>query len=223
MTNEVFWAAVQGIGTILAAMAAILALVIAARQLSELIASNRLLAASNDAMTESNIALSRPFVVVDFEFSTSVTRKGDAFGTAVFVMIRNDGSTPAHNLTMTTDRPFAPASSPDTDGWHKSLADLNRLMNGETVLRSLTNTRPLRYYLDGEELFGVSDEPAPSWRVEVRYEDSMGREFLDTFALEVEAWRLSAILVDPLERIGKYIDSVAHEVKALTSEIKSRH
>lgn len=219
---ELFWVALQGIGTILAAIAATIALVIAGRQLGELIASNKLLAASNDAMAESNISLTRPFVVVDFEFNSSVTRKGDTFGTSVFVMIRNDGKTPAHNITMTVDHPFAALSEPSTDGWRKSIEDLNRLMDGKTVLQSLTNTRPLRYYLDGTELFGEADEPAPCWRINVRYENGDGREFYDSFTLEVEPWRRSVVVADPLKRIGKFVDSVAHEVKGLNSTIKSK-
>lgn len=218
-----FWTAVQSIGTILAAIAAIIALMIAGRQLGELIASNKLLAESNKAMTESNVSLTRPLVVVDFEFKSSVDRKGGTFGHSVFVVVRNDGKSTAHNLTMTVDSPFAPVSEPSTEGWRKSLEDLNRIMDGNTVLRSLTNTRPLRYYLDGTELFGVADELAPSWRVEIQYENSSGRIFKDSFALEVEPWRRVVVLADPLARIGKFVDSVAHEVKALNATVKAKN
>lgn len=222
MTDAVFWAAVQGIGTVLAAIAAIIALVIAGRQLSQVIASNKLLAASNEAMTESNIALTRPYVVVDFEFTPTVTRGGSTFGVSVFVTVRNDGKTPAHNVAMSVDRPFEPISTPNTDGWREAIADLNRMTDGSTVLRSLTNTRPLKYYLDGEELFGKGNEPAPSWRVEARYEDSDGREYHEFFSLEVEPWRRSIAIADPLVRIGKYVDAVAHAVKALDGTVKSK-
>lgn len=222
MSDVVFWAAVQGIGTLFAAVAAIIALVIAGKQLGELITSNRLLAASNDAMTESNIALTRPYVVVDFEFSVSASRNGGSAGTSVFVVIRNDGRTPAHNVTMTTDHPFASVVEPDSDGWRKSIEDLNRMTDGSTVLRSLTNSRSLKYYLDGTELFGEADEPAPSWSIGVRYEDANGREFRDQFTLEVEPWRRSLAIADPLSKIGKFIDSVAHEVKGLSGVVKSK-
>lgn len=222
MSDVVLWSAVQGIGTLLAAVAAIIALVIAGRQLGELIASNRLLAASNDAMTESNLALTRPYVVVDFEFSVSASRTGGSIGTSVFVIVRNDGRTPAHNVTMTADQPFRSVSEPDTDGWRKSIEDLNRMTDGSTVLRSLTNSRPLKYYLDGVEFFGKADEPAPSWTIAVRYHDAGGREFRDRFVLEVEPWRRSVAAAEPLARIGKYIDSVAHEVKSLSGVVKSK-
>lgn len=222
MTDVVFWAAVQGIGTVLAAVAAIIALVIAGRQLGQLIASNKLLAESNAAMTESNVALTRPYVVVDFEFTPTISRGGMTFGTSVFVTVRNDGKTPAHNVTMTVDRPFEPVSTPNTDGWSETIADLNRLMDGSTVLRSLTNTRPLRYYLDGEELFGTGNEPAPSWKGEVRYEDSDGREYREFFSLEVEPWRRSIAMADPLIRIGKYLDGVVHAVQNLDRTVKNK-
>lgn len=219
MTDMTFWTAVQGIGTLLAALAAIIALVIAGRQLGQLIASNELLAASNEAMTDSNIALTRPYVVVDFEFVPSVNRSGGTSGTSVFVTVRNDGKTPAHNITISVDRAFAAVSTPDSEGWRKSIEDLNRLANGTTVLRSLTNTRPLKYYLDDSGFFGEDDEPAPCWEVHVRYEDSNGREIREAFVLEVEPWRRTVAIADPLVRIGKYIDGVAHEVKSLNSTV----
>lgn len=46
------------------------------------------------------------------------------------------------------------------------------MMNGESVIRSLTAARPLKYYIDDEALFGVGDEPAPRWTVQVSYEDT---------------------------------------------------
>lgn len=223
MTDSVFWAAVQGVGTVLAAVAAIIALIIAGRQLGELIASNKLLAASNEAMTESNIALTRPYVVVDFEFTPSLRRGGGVSGTSVFVTVRNDGRTPAHNVTMLVDQPFAATSKPDTEGWRKSIEDLNHFASGKRILNTLTTTRPLKFYLDGTELFGQADELAPVWKVSVRYEDGDGREFRDAFTLEVEPWRRSVVIADPLVRVGKYVDSVAHEVKALTSIVRSKN
>ncbi|WP_262002031.1 hypothetical protein [Microbacterium sp. Mcb102] len=222
MTEAVFWSAVQGIGTVIAAVAAIIALIIAGSQLRQLIASNRLLAESNDAMVESNIAVTRPYVIVDYQFRPSVSRRGGTTGSSVFVVIRNDGRTPAHNITMKVDRPFTPVSKPDGEGWRKSLEDLNRMMNGESVIRSLTAARPLKYYIDDEALFGVSDEAAPRWSVQVSYEDAEGRAFRETFHLDVEPWRRSIAEADPLIQAGKYIESVAYEVRDVKQAIRSK-
>lgn len=222
MTEAVFWAAMQGIGTVIAAVAAIVALLIAGSQLRQLIASNRLLAASNDTMAESNIALTRPYVVVDYEFRPSVTRSGGTSGSSVFVVIRNDGRTPAHNIRMAADRPFVPISEPDQEGWRKSIEDLNRITNGNSVLRSLTSTRPLKYYLDDETIFGITDEPAPAWSVDVTYEDGEGRLFHESFHLDVEPWRRSIAIADPLIQAGKYIDAVAHQVRDVNRSIRDK-
>lgn len=222
MAEAVFWSAVQGVGTVIAAAAAIIALIIAGSQLRQLIASNRLLADSNDTMAESNIALTRPYVVVDYEFRPSLTRGGGTSGTSVFVVIRNDGQTPAHNITLEVDRPFTPLSEPDQDGWRKSVEDLNRMMNGRSILRFLTSTRPLKYYLDDEAIFGVSDEPAPAWTVTATYEDANGREFEETFHLDVEPWRRSIAIGDPLLRVGKYIDAVAYEIREMKKTVRGK-
>lgn len=222
MTEAVFWSAVQGIGTVIAAVAAIVALLIAGSQLRQLIASNRLLAESNDAMVESNIAVTRPYVIVDYQFRPSVSRRGGTTGSSVFVVIRNDGRMPAHNITMTVDRPFAPVSKPDGDGWRKSVEDLNRMMNGKSVIRSLTAARPLKYYIDDEALFGQGDEEAPRWSVQVSYQDAEGRKFRELFHLDVEPWRRSIAEADPLIQAGKYIESVAYELRGVKQAMRGR-
>lgn len=135
-------------------------------------------------MAASNIAFTRPYVVVDLEFRPTVTRAGGTNGSTVFVVIRNDGRTPAHNITMTVDRPFAAVSVVDQAGWQKSVEDLNRMMDGVSVLRSLTSTRPLKYVLDRQGIFGSADEPAPRGEVRVNYEDADGRKFYEVFRLE---------------------------------------
>jgi hypothetical protein len=123
---------------------------------------------------------------------------------------------------MEVDRPFTPLSEPDQEGWRKSLEDLNRMMDGHSVLRSLTSTRPLKYYLDDEAIFGVSDEPAPAWTVTASYEDANGRKFEETFHLDVEPWRRSIAIGEPLLRVGKYIDAVAYEIRDMKNTVRSK-
>lgn len=141
--SQGFWTFVQGIGTVLAAVAAIIALWIARSQLSQLNKSNRLLAESNDAMTQSNLALTRPYVVVDFEFRSSIGRSGDITGTNIAVHIENAGRTPAKNLRLKVEPPFPVPDDPGNPGWKPAVEELNKVMNGETVIRSLTNIRAL--------------------------------------------------------------------------------
>lgn len=210
-----FWSAVQGVGTVLAAIAALVALFIAKSQLSELIRSNKLLADSNDAMTHSNLSLTRPYVVVDFELMPSVSRTGSISSSLVNVLIENVGRSPAKNLILNVDHPFAPAGQPDQPGWASAISELNRVMNGETVIRSLTHVKPLRYYLDDASDIMGGDDPAewPSWTVNAKYDDADGNEFNESWTLELGYWRRSLAIADPLVRIGKVIEGVSYEIK----------
>jgi hypothetical protein len=210
-----FWTAVQGVGTVLAAVAALIALGIAKSQLGQLIESNRLLAKSNDAMTDSNLSLTRPYVVVDFELMPTVGRSGNTTSSLVNVLIENVGRTPAKNLTMKVDRPFAPHMEPDQPGWKGAIKELNRVMDGETVVKSLTHVKPLRYYLDDAGDIMGGDDPSEwqSWVVTAKYYDADGNEFKEEWTLELGYWRQSLAIPDPLVRIGKVIEGVAYEVK----------
>lgn len=213
--SQGFWTAVQGVGTLLAAIAALVALGIAKSQLSELTKSNRLLAESNEAMTLSNLALTRPYVVVDFELMPSVGRSGNVSSSLVNVLIENVGRTPAKNLTLKADRPFAPASEPDEPGWKGAIRELNRVMDGETVIKSLTHVKPLRYYLDdaGDIMGGDDASTWPSWTVTARYFDADGHEFNETWTLELGYWRRSLAIPDPLVGIAKGVQGVAYEIR----------
>jgi|GEM_PF-6390635 len=213
--SEGFWTAVQGLGTLTAAVAALVALFIAKSQLSELTRSNKLLAESNDAMTASNLSLTRPYVVVDFELMPTVGRNGNTTSSLVNVLIENVGRTPAKNLTMKVDHPFAPHSEPDQPGWRDAVKELNRVMDGETVIGSLTHVKPLRYYLDDAGDIMGGDDPSEwkSWTVKARYYDASGNEFNEEWTLELGYWRRSLAIPDPLVRIGGMIQGVAYEVK----------
>lgn len=209
-----FWAAVQGIGTLVAAVAAIMALSIARSQLSQLTESNNLLAASNEAMTQSNIALTRPYVIVDFDLSPSIGRTGNIHSTTVSVLIQNVGKTPARNVTLKVDKPFAPASGSDEPGWVKAVEELNRVMDGETVIGSLTHVKPLKYYLDeAGDIMGRDDHPAERWTVTACYQDGEGRSFMEDHILELGPWRYALVVTDQLKRIGKVIEGLTYEVK----------
>ena len=208
-----FWTFVQGLGTLLAAVAALVALVIARSQLSELIRSNRLLADSNDAMTHSNISLTRPYVLVDFQYRPFVDRAGAVRSTTITVHIENAGRTPAKNLRMKVDPAF-PLPNKPRQAWADGVNELNKVMNGTTVVKSLTNLRPLTYYLDeADDLMGTDENPSGEWRIHLSYEDSEGREFVEESVLELSHWRRAMVTVDPVYRIAKSVQAVAFEVK----------
>lgn len=105
-SSQGFWAATQAVGTIIAAVAALIALAIARKQLRGSIQSNQLLTSSNDAMTESSSALTRPYIVVGFQYRPFVDRAGVTRSTTVTVHVENAGRTPAENLRLRVEPSF---------------------------------------------------------------------------------------------------------------------
>lgn len=212
--SQGFWTAVQAVATVIAAVAALIAVIIAGRQLGELIRSNRLLASSNDAMTQSNVALTRPYVVVDFQFRPFMDRSGSVRSTTITVHVENAGRTPAKNLRLHVEPAFPVPHDDEHPGWERGVRELNRVMNGSTVIKTLTPLRSLSYYLaKAEDIMGTEGEPASEWKVTARYEDTAGRTFAEESILELSHWRRAMVTVDPVYRIAKSVQAVAHEVK----------
>ncbi len=212
--SQGFWTAVQGVATLIAAVAALVALFIARSQLAELIRSNKLLASSNDAMTHSNMALTRPYVVVDFQFRPSIGRDGDVKGTTIAVEIENAGRSPAKNLRLKVEPPFPLPDDPNNPNWRTAVEELNKAMDGMTVIKSLTHVRPIAFYLDeATDIMGTEERAAGEWEVTATYEDADGHEFTEVSVLELSHWRRALVTVDPVYRIAKGVQAVAYEVK----------
>lgn len=221
LSTQGFWTAIQGIGTIIAAAAALVALVIARSQLRQLAESNRLLTNSNDAMaesnkamTESNIALTRPYVVVDFQYRPFLDRSGSVRSTNVVVHVENAGRTPAKNLRLLVDPPFPVRKDDQHPGWEESGLELNRVMNGQTVIKMLTPLRSLSFYFaEAMEGVGSDDEPPAAWTVRATYEDADGRTFNEEWTLELSHWRRALLAVDPNYRIAKGVQAIAFHLR----------
>ena len=209
------WTAVQGIGTLVAAVAALIAVFIAKSQLGELIRSNTLLSDSNDAMTASNVAATRPYITVDFDFRPALSRSGGMHAVSLAVKIENIGRTPAKNLRLKLDAPFeVPSASSDGRDFSESISALNRLMDGKTVIKTLTPVRPMIYFVGENTTLMAATTPSTEWTIGASYEDAEGREFKEEFSLELEHWKLALVNADPLQRIAKNLEGVAYEVKS---------
>lgn len=212
--SQGFWTAVQGIATLVAAVAALVALFIARSQLSELIRSNKLLASSNDAMTHSNVALTRPYVVVDFQFRPTIDREGAVRGTTIAVHIENAGRTPAKNLRLLVDPPFPLPDDVKNPNWRTAVQELNKVMDGNTTIKSLTHVRPMTFYLDeAGDIMGTEEQSSGEWKVTATYEDAEGHRFSEESVLELSHWRRAMVTVDPAYRIAKGVQAVAFQVK----------
>jgi hypothetical protein len=213
--SQGFWTAVQAVGTLVAAVAALVAVFIARSQLAELIRSNKLLSDSNDAMTASNVAATRPYITVDLDFRPALSRSGGMHAVSLAVKIENIGRTPAKNLRLKLDAPFETAAeSSGGRDFSESISALNRLMDGETVIKTLTPVRPMTYFVGDNKTLMADQTRAAEWTVTASYEDAAGQEFTEEFSLELEHWKLALVNADPLQRIAKNLEGVAYEVKS---------
>lgn len=209
-----FWTALQGLGTIVAAVAALVAVFIARSQLAELIRSNKLLSDSNDAMTASNVAATRPYITVDLDFRPALSRSGGTHAVSLAVKVENIGRSPAKNLRLKLDTPFeAGVEGSRGRDFTESIDALNRLMNGTTVIKTLTPVRPLTYFVGDSGTLMVDGKAPTDWTITATYEDAEGRQFLEEFSLELEHWKLALVTADPLQRIAKNLEGVAYEVR----------
>jgi hypothetical protein len=201
-----------GAGAI-AAVAALIALLLAARQLRELIRSNDELARSNDEMSRSNLSLTRPFVVVDFEFERHAQKNPNSGGSStVFVVVRNVGRTPARDVTMTVDPPFAASGRGQIAD--EMLPFLNERFSGSAPIKTLAPERPLQYILDDATEAMRSEELPPTYSVVVRYADLSGEHrFEERFELEMGPWRMSRAVEKPLARISKDLQALTDAVR----------
>lgn len=166
-------------------------------------------------MTASNVAAIRPYVTVDLDFRPALSRSGGIHEISVAVRIENVGRTPAKDLKLQLNPPFdAEDGGPSRREFVKSIEAPNLLMNGESVIKTLTPRRPMIYPVgDSASAMGSEESTPGEWAVEASYEDAEGREFRDTFTLALAPWRLALVNVDPLQRAAKNIEGVAYEIK----------
>lgn len=128
--------------------------------------------------------------------------------------VENAGRTPAKNLRLRVDPPFPVPHDPEHPGWEQGVLELNRVMNGVTVIKALTPLRSLSYYLaEADDIMGSDEVPAGEWMVIASYEDAGGRSFREESILELSHWRRAMVTVDPVYRIAKSVQAVAYEVK----------
>lgn len=203
----------QAVWAMLGVMAALLLLYVAWKQLSGLAESNRQLARSNELLTESNKSLSRPIVVVEFEFRVPSNRNynGPNGTSKLFIVIKNVGQAPARDLKLQSDPQFESASPAMFD---KALSFLRERFSGDLPIRMLTPGQRLTYALDDASVAIKSRDLPAEYKVNTSYTDITGREMYgEELVLQLSPWALSVADQDPMKRISKDIQFIAEILK----------
>ena len=204
----------QALWALLSAILAAILLVIAWRQLNGLSVSNRSLAESNTLLAESNRALSRPTMVVQFEFERVAMRNytNQVNASNVFVVVENVGASPAVDVRLEVEPLFQATSQKLTT---EGLRALNALFDGSTPIRMIAPRQRLKYILDSaKHALGDPDLPK-EYVVSVTYSDiegSMG--YAERFVLQMSPWGMSVAEVDPAKQLSKDVQFISENLRA---------
>lgn len=200
-----------------ACVAAILAgvlLYIAWKQLHGLSESNRSLAESNKLLAESNHALSRPTVVVEFEFERTAWRNftNSNNESTVFVVVRNVGASPALDVKLKVSPGFESTGQKLTD---EGIAALNRLFSGEAPIRMIAPGQKLTYILDSAKDALNDASLPPEYSVTADYTDTeRERTYSEHFFLQMAPWAMSVAQVDSAKQISKDLQFISENLRS---------
>jgi len=204
---QAFWSSASAV------IAAIL-LWIAWRQLGGLAISNRSLAESNELLAESNRALSRPTIVVRFEFERVAMRNYNNQTNAnnVFITVENVGASPAVNVILQVTPAFKATTEKLTP---EGLAALNALFAGESPIRMIAPHQRLKYILDSaKDALGDPSLP-PEYTVKASYTDiEGGGNYTEDFVLQMSPWGMSVAEVDPAKQLSRDVQFISENLKS---------
>lgn len=197
-------------------------LAVAIAQLRGLGEANRLLAASNMGLTESNAALVRPYVVVQFGIARSMRRdpRVDEGRTAT-LEIRNNGQTTALNVRVKMSPPLETTLTivPEKAA-AESLRDGVRDVFSGRSMGTISPGQSVVYPIDKLEGF-LNDATLPDhYDLEVVYSDLSGREWAEVYTVSMGSRGPSLTEPDRLQRISKDIQHLQEAVVSGNAQIK---
>jgi hypothetical protein len=169
-----------------------------------------LLAESNRALTQSNLDLSRPRVVVEIELQRMEMEDHRAsFFSGLNIVVSNGGVGPAANVRLT----FAPL--PES---YPMPPVLQGLLSGEVPITSLLPGQSFRYVLDQfpqGKAFKPEEMTHHKYSVSTRYSDNAGtHSFEESFELNIEHMLFAIFGSDPVRRLSKDVQALGTIVKS---------
>jgi hypothetical protein len=199
----------SGVGTVVAAVAALVALTLARGQLRELIMSNRMVA-------NSNMEANRPVVLVRFEPRMMEMRDHrTSFIHKFTLVIENSGRSPAVDVRLEA------SPMPAIVGMSKGL---KRLLAGETRYRRLF--RGSGSFIGSTKSTGIGAPSTrsswqPKFTIAADYSDSHGTAWRDSFPIDVSVLEHVIYSSDPYSRISKDLQALDSTNEEQVSALKS--
>ena len=204
---------------------ALIALAFAWYQIRQVDASNRALVSSNELARQVNVEAIRPRIQVSLEAVRHVARQRGAPVQAVInIAVRNIGVSPASEVRLRVSPTFESLEEFFKPGMKDSyLARLNAVFNGGVSFRAVNPGAKYVWFLGKTpELFAEDVGIPRRWEVEAEYSGPGRQEpFRDIFFLDLESEKLVEVPVDPIERLGRDLETVGIELKAIRLNIPS--
>jgi hypothetical protein len=213
------WSAFFGASTLVA-------LAFAWYQIRQVDQSNKALIASNDLSRMVNMEAVRPRVQVFLEPSRTVLKsRGAPVQGTIYIAVKNIGASPATNVRLSVDRPFASLDKffkPGMMGAH--FDEVNAVFNGEVHFRTLHPGSTYIWFLgQAPALFDDNSGIPRRWEVNATYESAAtSSPFADKHILDLDIEKRIELPVDPLIRIGRDIEVVADQLGSLKKAIPQR-
>lgn len=197
-------------------------LAVAVAQLRGLSEANQLLAASNLGLAESNAALVRPYVVVQFGTSRSMRRdpRVDEGRTATLV-VYNNGQTTALGVRVSMSPPLETTLTivPAKKAAEVLRDNVREVFSGRSM-GTISPKQSVVYPIDKLEGF-LNDATLPDhYDLKVMYSDLSGREWIESYSLSMVSRGPSLADPDRLQRISKDIQHLRDAVVSGTAQVK---
>lgn len=193
-------------------------------QIRQVDASNRELIRSNELARDANLEISRPRVQVYLQADRQVwkDRTKPVDGT-MFVAVTNIGRSPATNVRLAVDIPFTSMEEFFKPGMMAThFEDLNSTFDGSTRFPILNpRSTYVWFFARVPRVFEAGPEMPRQYRVTARYESSSGVHYVEEMILDLDVEKRLELPAPPLRRIGRDIEIVGDELKAIRKELKS--
>lgn len=215
-----FWAALSVLFAAVAAFAALAAVYIAFHQLRLVVRSNDTLTAANRETAESNLALYRPYVVVDIDVRKREMSKKVAYvdGT-ITVRVRNTGRTTARDVMLQVSPEFRSSGAKYSDEASniEVMAKLNQNFGGEIVFKTLAPGASFSYALDTIRGYLETKDELPSlYEVTTSYNTmDESHSFTESYELNLEALGPTILETDSLRRISRDLKDLTEAINEL--------
>lgn len=136
----------------------------------------------------------------------------------VFLTVENIGASPALNVRLSLDAPFAAIEEHFKPGMMAlQMSKINSVFDGTVSFETLI---PGKKYIwsvgEGPAFFDEENGLPSKWKVLAEYRGTTMREaFRETLILDRDLERHVQFPVDPLERIGKDLENIGKELESI--------